>query len=321
MSLVKTLQEYLFSTRAVIFTPHQVLFSCHRGIQQEDCEGRVRERFLRTAGQLRKEDENGSGRLLSYYAPIVSMYTERDISFQKDGLKAFSGVCKSLEHVFGPFSWGLSGCKSEYFLWGLSWSLYGNIRRRPDFPSWTWVGWEYTENTKRKDRRMSHQRLEPVGSMRDCSEVMVINKTSEGVQLQPQEIGCLEWKRNAIWPEPDRKLPIKGLYFAGPWNSSETAPTGLGSARVLSIPTFVARLDINKTRFELNCRPGPLSAKLPSEPWLIHFMVISVRRPEVIILPIQYNDKDISYRIDNPQVIEEDEWLSYKPMAGLVYLG
>jgi hypothetical protein len=274
-----------------------------------------------TAGQLQNTDHDRPGKLLTDYAPIMSMYTERDITFPKDGLKAFSGVCKSVEHLFGPFSWGISGRRSDYFLWGLSWSLFGSLRRRNHFPSWTWVGWEYTEETKRKDRRMSHERLEPLGVLCDCLELMSLDQTEEGIRIQPSVTTSSQWREGVTWPKKEHRHPIKGLYISGPWQDFEGRPGAFESARILSMPTFVARIDINKTRFQLNCRPGPLPAKLPLETWFIHFMVIAIRQPEVIILPIEFNGNDISYRIDNPLAIEDHQWLSYKPTACLVHLG
>ena len=71
---------------------------------------------------------------------LVEIYSKRNLSFESDTIRAFSGILKSVEYDFGPAIWGVPQCA---FVRGLTWSLssYKPSLRRSEFPSWSWAGW------------------------------------------------------------------------------------------------------------------------------------------------------------------------------------
>lgn len=70
---------------------------------------------------------------------LIEAYTGRQLSYDSDALRAFSGILRSIEPQYGPALWGLP---RKDFARGLSWSLSSpRPDRRPGFPSWSWAGW------------------------------------------------------------------------------------------------------------------------------------------------------------------------------------
>lgn len=84
------------------------------------------------------------------------MYIARTLSFDRDALNAFSGILARLSGNLGKFHWGLP---LRLFARALLYSLpinqiYGMrtkpdpLMRRPDFPSWSWLGWKNQDNPR-----------------------------------------------------------------------------------------------------------------------------------------------------------------------------
>jgi hypothetical protein len=167
-----TYQEGLLSSRCLYFTQHQVYFECN---MTQCCETLDNSRFpthsekrlkLNPAYYTRSADVLGKGFLtnpflglsdysnnqrdmnlhflrLLCYSQIIVPYTTRKMTNQSDAIEAVSGLLQQLETQYyaeSGFCWGLP-CAD--FALALLWKQ-GKSRRRAEFPSWSWAGWEGT---------------------------------------------------------------------------------------------------------------------------------------------------------------------------------
>jgi hypothetical protein len=82
----------------------------------------------------------------------ISEYLNRSLTFDRDILAAFRGVLAAYERHFPTSSRIVAGLaigeqpgmsNLETLASGLSWCFEpsSGLERRPDFPSWTWLGW------------------------------------------------------------------------------------------------------------------------------------------------------------------------------------
>ncbi|KAK4454878.1 heterokaryon incompatibility protein-domain-containing protein [Podospora aff. communis PSN243] len=149
------LQEKLFSPRLLVFTEHQAFYHCAATTWFEDTIMEPREHnritsvsIAERAGLTRKE--RGPPQHTAYEAhqklfernflPLLEIYTKRQLSFESDIIRAFSGILSSMESKNGPAIWGVP----EYcFTRGVTWSQSPHKlnTRRAGFPSWSWAGW------------------------------------------------------------------------------------------------------------------------------------------------------------------------------------
>jgi hypothetical protein len=167
------LQEKIFSKRLLVFTESQVFYHCTATTwfedtimeQKENISGTVHMREIPSF--IRKLDPDKVVQYTAYEAhrrsfgrnfwSLVETYSQRELSFQGDAIRAFSGILKSIEPQHGPAVWGIPQFE---FMRGLSWSFreHKTILRREEFPSWSWAGWRGNAgarlrflNCKRKD--------------------------------------------------------------------------------------------------------------------------------------------------------------------------
>ena len=129
-----TFQEAVLAKRKLIFTDRQVSFLCESTYCAESIA------TLQPSG-LRDEYINEllpRGPKKSPSA-LLHQYMMRSLSYDSDALNAFLGILNSLE------GWN--------HIWGVAFAMYKNKilldwyhlkpgRRRKDFPSWSWAGWE-----------------------------------------------------------------------------------------------------------------------------------------------------------------------------------
>ena len=147
-----TLQEKALSKRLLIFTEFQVYWHCNSAIYAEDTILEVPKdtRSLREVVGNYEEDSEELRRVYkpsskssatNQYVSLLRSYMTRDLTCQKDALKAFSGVLNVLAPRIGEHFWGLPTLD---FDGSMLWSFDGHFpkRRREDFPSWSWAGWE-----------------------------------------------------------------------------------------------------------------------------------------------------------------------------------
>ena len=144
-----TFQEGLMSTRCIVFGLEQVYYEC---AEQMCCESMVEplsgsatpRSSAQYKGVLRDPFLQESSDSTSLYWSLVQDYTSRDLTNASDSLRAFKGF-------FEYFS----ALRNMYFLWGLPtnpdlscnllWEhgpwIGPSVKRRSDFPSWSWAGW------------------------------------------------------------------------------------------------------------------------------------------------------------------------------------
>jgi hypothetical protein len=167
------LQEKVFSKRLLVFTESQVFYHCTATTWFEDTIMEQRENISGTVHMreipsfVRKLDPDKVVQYTAYEAHrksfgrnfwgLVEAYSQRDLSFQGDAIRAFSGILTSIEPQYGLAVWGVP---QKEFMRGLTWSLreHKMSLRRGGFPSWSWAGWRGNTgialrfiNCKRKD--------------------------------------------------------------------------------------------------------------------------------------------------------------------------
>jgi hypothetical protein len=76
------------------------------------------------------------------HVQLLSFYIRRDLRFESDRLNAFSGIINAQTHSLGQSQWGMP---LRLFARALFLSIpaqAGPLSRRPNFPSWSWLGWK-----------------------------------------------------------------------------------------------------------------------------------------------------------------------------------
>ncbi|KAH8803392.1 heterokaryon incompatibility protein-domain-containing protein [Xylogone sp. PMI_703] len=148
------LQEKVFSKRLLIFTDSQAFYHCTSTTWFEDTIMELREdnygsvsiaeresSFSKRPRQPRYTAYEAHRKLLGRnFWSLIEGYTQRQLSFEKDSIRAFSGILKSMESKYGPAHWGVP---EYYFARGLTWSQSQHKleHHRPQFPSWSWASW------------------------------------------------------------------------------------------------------------------------------------------------------------------------------------
>lgn len=161
MTRAWTFQEAFCSARRLIFTSQQIYFECK---EMHTCEAVELPLSLLSGSHARPvlfRDEwlTGTHRFgaLSAFWAAVKEYSLRCMTFDTDALAALEGILRRFQaspaFVYNIFGIPLvleGGSKSvmqtlldaQLFVTGLTWHHDGLARRRIQFPSWTWAGWE-----------------------------------------------------------------------------------------------------------------------------------------------------------------------------------
>jgi hypothetical protein len=165
-----TYQEAVLSRRCLFFTEYQVYFVCPRLNQSEAVmlEGyHLQEQELPSLPQIditqpdslrnsRKFKDLSSFEQLAHH---IFEYSRKTLTYETDGLNAFRGLLSRAQlHTFYGvplFTYGDQRVAIDSnthfdlgFAVGLLWSLQRDGiqqivgKRRPQFPSWTWIGWK-----------------------------------------------------------------------------------------------------------------------------------------------------------------------------------
>jgi hypothetical protein len=162
-----TLQESILSGRRLFFTEDQAYFECQSRIHFEAMDINFKmidfpESWL-WAFHSPIHQRSRIGVTLHSYMELISEYTSRDLSFDEDSFAAFAGIANESANSKPP-TFQISGIPikddwesaetgnitsiKNFFLSALMWehksSKYSegpNARRRPQFPSWSWIGW------------------------------------------------------------------------------------------------------------------------------------------------------------------------------------
>lgn len=153
-----TLQEGYLSPRCLFFTDHQMYFDCsamlccetlnhsdswaHNLTEASNTTGRPFLAWITDqigAGGYRMPLRDPAKRLETWGVKL-NMYSYRDMTSEKDALRAFDGIAQQLRSIY-PAGF-LYGLPIEDFDWGLLWRSQWPPTRRAHFPSWTWAGWK-----------------------------------------------------------------------------------------------------------------------------------------------------------------------------------
>jgi hypothetical protein len=91
-----------------------------------------------------------TGDVLDEFFDHISNYVRRDLSYESDRLNAIQGVLNEYraneDPVFQVFGLPLMPDKFLTINSALFWRMENNrVRRQTDFPSWSWLGWQYND--------------------------------------------------------------------------------------------------------------------------------------------------------------------------------
>ncbi|KAL7910382.1 heterokaryon incompatibility domain-containing protein [Trichoderma velutinum] len=170
-----TFQEALLSRRRLVFTEQQVYFECNAMNIYESFDMpldnlHIKDRsksyeYLRRGvfgGNREAEfgrlilEKQGPTEVFNRYLSNVEEYAARRLTYAEDSLNAFRGIAQQFwyrKHAIHNI-WGLAYPappeeRTSNFAHSLSWrhtrncwDLSQSPQRRPQFPSWTWAGWE-----------------------------------------------------------------------------------------------------------------------------------------------------------------------------------
>jgi hypothetical protein len=182
-----TLQEYVLSKRAVVFTGKYVFFRCEEALWAEDF-GLHFPSFCNNGPgwdlPLYRLSTTVSDHYAGNYPQLVAQYVYRTLTREEDILNAFLGILSRLEDDIGTHFWGLP---SKEFGPALLWAtdLSFPVKRRHSFPSWSWAGWVHT--TAVPDRPVIHDDIymhHNFGSWYDHSSILTCYKVGDDGKIQ-----------------------------------------------------------------------------------------------------------------------------------------
>lgn len=143
------------------------------------------------------------------YARMISMYSQRSMSYEHDAINALAGLLRIFSFAFqSPFVYGLPSGLLDI---ALIWRPLEPLRRRDSslgFPSWSWAGWKgkvaYSPLVKmRRDETGQSIETEGIRPMLRYFVVDVmtgslqpLNGTGRGIPLADDELPA-EWEAHA----------------------------------------------------------------------------------------------------------------------------
>ena len=142
-----TFQERAVSPRTLIFTNESVYWQCRSdtwyealGAEPDGLQPRIRFPTGSSVSWPSLSINLNPWPDIDQYSQLGTGYNTRNLSFESDGLNAFRAVITAMTKTFpGGFHFALP---KFFFDIGMLWTrLSGRLRRRHDFPSWSWLGW------------------------------------------------------------------------------------------------------------------------------------------------------------------------------------
>jgi hypothetical protein len=225
-----TLQEYALSFRSLVFTPRQVIFSCAEGVRREDMTAYFNTLIPRKDRYMlpivldfylanRVQDDI----LKEVYAPLVTMFTKREITYSQDILKAFSGILGALRGTFPRFVWGLPHESPRQFQYAMIWFSQDEMKRRPGFPSWSWAGWERVRQETQNSEGVSFMSKEMASAIHGPTKP----PASLEIAKRPR---YLFWVDCTVFSQAEAR---NNICFRGP------------QQKQIRMETFIARIDMS----------------------------------------------------------------------------
>ncbi|KAK5655885.1 hypothetical protein OQA88_5424 [Cercophora sp. LCS_1] len=224
-----TFQEHLLSRRILYFAGDQLFFRCRESERCETCED---DPHPSTSFQtFYAEDGYLDTILLQFplqdYAWMLQQYTKRALTKETDVLRALAGIVRRVsDKLEYPIIQGLPAGAFDQFL-----LFFGrNLRRRPGFPSYSWVGWRGEVSIAQRERLNGwlDQRVWIIWYMRtpDGTEIMMpVGEINGSDQRQPFECRHLSISitrtapSGSPWPSntPPRPYPILQFWSLTVW--------------------------------------------------------------------------------------------------------
>ncbi|KAI1744735.1 heterokaryon incompatibility protein-domain-containing protein [Xylaria scruposa] len=157
-----TFQEAVLARRRLVFTEEQAYFECNVMNCYENLHIPLDALHYKTKAKMKNMFREGmfGGRmniqnpsrhqLHLQYCACVEDYSRRELTYDADVLNAFLGIIQRFESIQAKeASKELQGALVAF---GLSWNFFchslcwyhhesASAKRRPQFPSWTWLGW------------------------------------------------------------------------------------------------------------------------------------------------------------------------------------
>ncbi|KAK1513730.1 hypothetical protein CABS01_07136 [Colletotrichum abscissum] len=142
-------QEQVLSHRAILFTANGIFFQCQEALY--DLEGVQLPEPEFPSTSLSPSQRVGGllnipyGESLEYFLSAVELYSKRNFTYANDKISAFQGVFHRHEGLMdgksSMFHFGLPTCAfDQTFCWETP--KHNPHLRNPNFPSWSWLGWD-----------------------------------------------------------------------------------------------------------------------------------------------------------------------------------
>ncbi|MCJ1360265.1 MAG: hypothetical protein MMC33_010268 [Icmadophila ericetorum] len=136
-----TFQEQQLVNRSFILVNDQVYFTCPTHAYSEDTVSEYvtdpDTAMVQAASIHRLTDRNNVSAI--NYIRSVEQYTRRLLTFESDKLNAFNGILKV--HCQGLLAQPFFGTPPAFFDLAMLWQPKHDLKRIPEFPSWSWAGW------------------------------------------------------------------------------------------------------------------------------------------------------------------------------------
>jgi Heterokaryon incompatibility protein (HET) len=208
-----TYQEGLLARRRLLFTDSQVYFQCAGMHCQESFSIPLHNLHVKDLTRFRNEltgffPRFGVGKTSDDLLSRIPEYAHRKFSYASDALDAFQGVLRAFQsfpnpvhHICGVVILSPSTFKStktltsqEMLIFGLCWNIQGSNIRRPEFPSWTWLGWSPIDSCEYVVKTHSHLSYHNF----TIPATAVTVETREGVTLDVEDSewwspGCVDY--------------------------------------------------------------------------------------------------------------------------------
>lgn len=156
-----TFQERSLSPRTLVFHDHTVYWQCSSQSFQEVCSSDDHGEYLEADGEIFRNNRAGRDGTFPAFAltppelatehPIpkldafwrlVAAFSKRKLSYQEDAERAFSAILREYGRSFdGGFFFGLPTLLFDYCLFWAP-APGTRLKRREEYPSWSWLGWE-----------------------------------------------------------------------------------------------------------------------------------------------------------------------------------
>ena len=157
-----TFQEQMLSRRTLSFTDHGLEWRCQEVVSQE--QNLSIKQPMSTYSDLSIVRADTSWPCLKKWDNLVFSYLKRTLTYEKDILRAFSGILGALNGSMEGFHFGLP---QQFFDVALLWvprerltrrEDLGNKVARPKLPSWSWAGWKGARQNQVNGFGLGHER-------------------------------------------------------------------------------------------------------------------------------------------------------------------